>query len=273
MNTKLSFILIVTLLLSLVSCKPDNTTVDPDNDIVIEDQLDDKLVYPMPTPFEITQMLQSSGTPFSVDVMNPTDNVDNYIQESAQALNLGVYGADLAYASTFNQANEVRNILASAKKLADGLGLTNVMDQDIIERIEVNIQNEDSLYKIVNNTFYDTYDKLNQDQKGAVSLLVITGAWIESIYLATQISISSQDKTELMIRVAEQKYNVNTLLPLLQQYTDNADVAAMIPVVQNFKNVFDKVEADSLGDVTIDEATFMELTDLSVVERDKIIAM
>ncbi|MBN2662944.1 MAG: hypothetical protein JXR68_04780 [Bacteroidales bacterium] len=273
MNTKLSFFLIVVLFLGLSACKDDsNSTINAGDDIVV-DQVDDQLVYPMPTPFEVTQMLQTSGTPFSVDIMNPVSNVDNYMQEISQALNLGVYGADLAYASTYNQANEVRDILAAAKKLSDELGLANVMDQNIVERIEQNIQNQDSLYKIVNNTFYNTYDKLNQEQKGAVSLLVITGAWIESIYLATQIAISSQDNSILMIKVAEQKYNVNTLLPLLNQYTDNAEVASMIPVIQNFKTIFDKVQVDSLGDVTIDQAIFDEITDYSVSERNKIIAM
>jgi len=273
MKTKLSFLLIVVLFLGLSACKNNtNNTINADDDIQV-DQVDDKFVYPMPTPFEVTQMLQSSGTPYAVDIMNPVTNVDNYLQESAQALNLGVYGADLAYASTYNQANEIRNILSASQQLADELGLTNVLDQNIIERIELNIQNEDSLYKIVNNTFYNTFDKLNQDQNGAVSMLIITGAWIESLYLATQIAISSQDKTELMTRVAEQKYNLNTLLPLLEQYTDNNDVATMIPVVEQFKIVFDKVQADSLGNVTIDEATFNDLTDLSLNERNKIISM
>lgn len=273
MNTKLSFFLIVVLFLGLSACKEDtNSTINTGDDIVV-DQIDDHLVYPMPTPFEVTQMLQTSGTPFGVDVMNPVANADNYMQEISQALNLGVYGADLAYASTYNQANEVRDILSAAKKLSDELGLANVIDQSIVERIEQNIQNEDSLYKIVNNTFYSTFNKLNQEQKGPVSILVITGAWIESIYLATQIAISSQDKTILMKNVAEQTFNVNTLLPLLQQYTDNADVASMIPVIENFKTIFDKVQVDSLGDVTIDQTVFDEITDYSVEQRNKIIAM
>ncbi len=273
MNTKLSLILLIVVFV-FSACKDDTNinNTNNSNDIQVETQ-DDQLVYPLPTPFEVTQMLQASGTPFNVGITNSVDNAGNYMQEGSQAMNLGVYGADLAYASTFNQAQQIRDILSASKKLSDELGLTNVIDQNIIDRIEQNIENEDSLYKIVNNTFYDTYNNLNQEEKGDVSVLVITGAWIESVYIATQLAISSQSPQLLMNSVAEQKYNVSTILPLMEQYKDNADVAAMIPVMQSFKDVFENVQQDSMGNTTITEVDFNKLIDLSATEREKLVSM
>ncbi len=270
MNTKSFLILLITGVIFFASCKNDKG--NKTDDIVVDNQ-EEQFVYPLPTPFEVTQMLQSSGTAFNMDLTNPAENAQNYIEEKAQALNMGVYGADLAYASTYNQAQSVRDLLVAAKSLADNIGLTNVMDQSIVERIESNIQNEDTLYKIVNNTFYSTFDQLNKEGKGSVSLLVITGAWIESLYLATQLAITSQDNSIIMEKVAEQKYNINTLMPLLAQYKDDTYISEIIPIADSFKQLFDQVEADSLGNVIIMEETFDQLTQLAKTERDKITNM
>ncbi len=273
MNTKLYFLFILSVLFFVVSsCKDDKDTNGNADDIKVEIE-QEQLVYPLPTPFEVTQMLKKSGTPYSVDLTAPVSNAESYLKESGQALNLGVYGADLAYASTYNQAQSVRDILSASKILSDELGLTSVIDQNIMTRIEENIENQDSLYKIVNNTYYETFNKLNSENKGAISVLVITGGWIESLYLATQLAITSEDKTLLMNNVAKQKFNANALLPLLEQYQDNNDVAKMIPIVEDFKTVFDNVKVDSLENVSIDEATFNEITELSKNERNKIVSM
>ncbi len=270
MKTKLFSLIAIALLLAF-GCNENGNKNDQQNDIQVDNQVE-KLVYPLPTPFEVTQMLQASGTAYNIGLVNDLNKADQYTTEKAQALNLGVYGADLAYAATYNQAQGTRDILAVTKKLSDNLGLTDVMDKNIVERIEQNIENGDSLYKIINNSYYDTFDKLNNQSKGSVAMLVITGAWIESMYLATQLAITSQDKTVLMNKIAEQKFNLNALIPLLQQYKDeNSDIAEILPEVEKFKDFFDKVETDEDSNVSIDEETFDALSEYATQIREKIV--
>jgi hypothetical protein len=271
MKTRFFTLLIAVALVFAFGCNGNSDKNNKNNDIEVDNQVE-KLVYPLPTPFEVTQMLQASGTAYNIGLINDLDKTDQYTTEKSQALNLGVYGADLAYAATYNQAQATRDILAVTKKLSDQLGLTDVLDKNIVERIEQNIENGDSLYKIINNSYYDTFDKLNNQSKGAVAMLVITGAWIESVYIATQLAITSQDKTILMNQIAEQKFNLNALIPLLQQYKDdNADVAEILPDVEKFKEFFDKVQTDEDSNVSIDEDTFNALTDYTAQIRQKIV--
>ncbi len=272
MNTKFSLLLVLSFIFVFASCKHDNENNNP-NDIVVEDQIE-QLVYPIPTPFEVTQMLQSSGTAYIADITNKIENADNYFKEKSKALNLGVYGADLAYASTYNQAQAIRDILVASKKLSDQLGLSAIIDQKIVERIEQNIDNADTLYKIVNNTYYDTFNKLNAENKGALAMLVISGAWIESIYLSTQLALTSVDKEVLANKIAEQKFVVNSLIPILEQYkADNQDIAEVIEVMKKFKNVFDKITPNEDGDVEMDSQTLEELMKIAKEERDKIVTL
>lgn len=265
---KIIFILVASLFIFVFSCKKEHKQPE---DIVVENT-DEELVYPLPTPFEVTQMLQNSGTPYNFGLANELTKVDSYNSEKAKALNLGIYGADLAYAATYNQAQTTRDILLVIKKLADNLNISVVLNKNISERIEQNILNQDSLYKIVNNSFIRTFNELNKQSQGPTSILVITGALIEVVYIATQIAITSSDKSPLVYKIAEQKYNINSLIPLLQKYNEkNKDIAYAMKIVLNFKKIFDKIQADDEGNLIIDNATFDELSIYAKKTRTEII--
>src|SRR5690606_28686195 len=62
-----------------------------------------EFVYPLPTTFEVTEMLNRIGAAYILTLSNPVSNVERYLTEKAKAINLGVYSADLSYASTYNQ--------------------------------------------------------------------------------------------------------------------------------------------------------------------------
>ena len=271
MKTKISLLLLISLFLISTACKNDEAT-NQNSDIIVEDNID-QLVYPIPTPFETTQMLQNAGAAYISGIINSFDNADNYFKEKSQALNLGVYGADLAYASTYNQAQAIRDILASSKKLSDQLGLSNIIDQNIIDRVEQNIDNGDTLYKIVNNTYYDTFNKLNSENKGAIAMLVISGAWIESIYISTQLAITSSDFSILTPKIAEQKYTLNSLLPIITQYSDNQDISEIIVSLNRFNEIFDEIEQDEDGNITMNNAQLEKLMNIAQEEREKIVTM
>lgn len=261
-------ILFVMFVAILSSCKNDNKNDKP-NDIKIEDEVKE-FVYPIPTPFEITQMLQNSGTAFVIDLTNKQDNLELYMTEKSKALNLGVYGADLSYTSTYNKPQETRELLACTKKLTDELGISSMFNQNLVDRVENNMENQDSLYKIVTESYYDTFKFLNNNGKGATSVIVLAGGWIEGIFLATQLASMSMDKASIMQGLAEQKMTAKSILPLLNEYKDNSDVAEVIPLVEELKTVFDKVESTEEG-LVMTEEVFEELLTTAEKLRNEII--
>ncbi len=271
MKTKnILYVLVASLFIIVPSCKNNHKN----NDDIVVKNADQQLVYPIPTPFEVTQMLQKSGTPYNLSLTNDLSKVDYYNSEKAKALNLGVYGADLAYAATYNQAQETRNILATTKKLADNLNVSAALNKNIIDRMEQNIQNRDSLYKIVNDTYIKTFNILNKQGQGAVALLVISGAWIEGLYIATQLTITSNDKSILVSKIAEQKYNLDLLIPLLQQYKDgNKNIAEILKTLLGFKAIFDKIQADDDGNLIINNAIFQQISKYAAEVRTQVVEM
>lgn len=61
-----------------------------------------KIFFNIPSPMETAALLKKTGAQYNGKILNDVNKVDSYTAASQQALNLGVYGADLSYASVFN---------------------------------------------------------------------------------------------------------------------------------------------------------------------------
>ncbi len=260
--------LLVFFVVLFSSCNPES---DKPDDIDIVEEVDE-FVYPIPTPFEITQMLENSGTAFIIDLTNNKENAKSYFSEKSKALNLGVYGADLSYTSTYNMTQETRELLACSRILTDGLEISSMFNESLVGRVEENLENKDSLYKIVSESYYDTFGFLNNNGKGEISVIILAGGWIEGIYLATQLASMSMEQEQILLGLAEQKITVNSLIPLLENYKDNKDVAEVLDLVKQFKEIFDKVEQKDEA-LFMNEDTFNELLTLAEEIRAEITAI
>src|SRR5690554_8140727 len=71
----------------------------------------------------------------------------------------------------------------------------------------------------------DSY--LREQNRSNVSSLIVTGAWVEGMYIASNIVRESGDK-ELSDRIAEQKNVVNILEIILSNYASDAGFAELV---------------------------------------------
>ena len=69
----------------------------------IENQIEAN-VYPLPTSAEVIKMLTELEVGYIIGITNPVENTKKYFSSSTRAVNLGVYGADLSYATLYNHA-------------------------------------------------------------------------------------------------------------------------------------------------------------------------
>ncbi len=183
--------------------------------------------YPIPTSVEVVEMLQRAGAPYILGISNPVANVDRYFTERSKALNLGVYGADLSYAGTYEMSQDIRKYLQVCKQLIDELNISTSFNQGFVQRVERNLDNKDSLINIVSESFYDTYAFLTDNRRDDLALLVITGSWIEGMYLTSQIAIGARDNTEITDVIIRQNDPLEKLIALLDGHEDDAFIHSM----------------------------------------------
>ena len=211
--------------------------------------------YPIPTSFEVIKLLNTAGASYILSVSNPVENVDKYIPAKSKALNLGIYGADLSYASTYQMKQETMNYLKVSKKLIDELQVTSAFNVEFAQRVEKNIDNKDSLIKIISDSFYDTYEFLVNNGKDNTSLLVMTGSWVEGLYITSQIALISKNNEDMLKIIANQKEPLAKLMELMQPYSSDKDVsdvlASLKPIVDIYANVgVDKITKEQFDAIT-----------------------
>jgi len=244
-----SLVVIVTAIFILASCKGGAKTADQDQ--LAADSLNKELLasdikevlYPLPAPFEMTQMLSDIGATYSAKKLNPANKVEKYVTEQDKALNLGVYAADLAYVATFQQQQDVQTYLNAIKSLADQLGVTYDYSKLMSDEYKTRFENKDSLINIVTNTIYDTYQYLDQKSNPDLAVDMVAGVWVELMYIATSISEDSYNFSGLVDIISKQKASYEKVLSLLAARNSNPDIKTLETKLQVLKPVYDKVDA------------------------------
>ena len=74
----------------------------------------DKL-FNLPSPLETAMLIEEVGGDFYEDMLNPNTDATQYSVKTIQAMNLGVYGADLGYCLIYNQSQKAFRLLATTK--------------------------------------------------------------------------------------------------------------------------------------------------------------
>ncbi|RLD65068.1 MAG: hypothetical protein DRI95_09510 [Bacteroidetes bacterium] len=250
-----SMLLAAVFSLIIISCGNESDDQQNDDSDLIEEttvmEKADKLVYPLPTPLEVTEMLNKAGAAYILDIANGPENVAKYFTEISKALNLGVYGADLSYASTYNKTQETNNYLACTITLRDGLAIETPYNSGLLERVEANIDNKDSIYNILTTSFHETFEYLNDNGKGAVSVMILAGGWIEGLYLSTELAFLTENNAEILKGIADQKETLKILMPLIETYKENENVNEILKELRVIETIYSEIpEKDGVIELT-----------------------
>lgn len=177
----------------------------------------DSEIFSLPSPVQTAVLLSKSEIPYNDALLNPVEKLNSYMNQSSQALNLGVYGADLAYLSNYNNAQLKLDYFKVVEDLATELNIRNNIDQSLIDRFASNIDSRDSLYKLNANLFKAADQYLKQNDEEEVAALVLSGGWIEALHLSMQ---AAESNDAMRNRIGEQGTAVRSIVNLLKRSTE-----------------------------------------------------
>lgn len=200
----------------------------------------DGKLFSIPSPIQTALLIKSLSIPFDGSLLNDKENVVKYDIPSTQAINLGIYGADLGYATLYNQNARALNYISIVEDLSKKIGISGTFDKDFIERYENNRDNEDSLLILLTDGFRRTDNFLKNNDQNNISALVLTGGWLESMYFATQLYNGSQNG-EILKRIGEQNQSLETIVELLEKYNNNGQNDKYLKVFKNLNTLFEKI--------------------------------
>lgn len=204
-------------------------------------------LYQFPTPLEATVMLNNAKAAFIFDITNPVENLDKYMTEQAKALFLGVYSADLSYAAAYNRSDEIDKLLDCTGALSDELGISGIYNEDLLDVIRDNYNNKDSLVNILSTVFDDTKKFLSNNNRDEVSVLIVSGGFIETMFLVTSLNLLSEENKGISEIILAQNENIKKLINILGVFKENELLASISKDLNQLKTFFEHNSANENG--------------------------
>jgi hypothetical protein len=245
--------------LVLTSCSGEEVKETPPTKEVVK-EVNNQVYYQVPTPNELFMVIQSLNLSYNASLLNSPDNADKYTSKASQALNFGVYSADLALAASFKDATATISYFKAVRKMGESLNINNAFDETVFKRIEENINkgNLDSLTVLSNETYFDAYSYLEESDRGSTLSLIVVGGWVESLYLLSH-SGEYKEGGDFAKRLGEQRLILENLLNFLMKYENDSDVMDIMGELAELDEFFMGLEMNDEGSVETVEAEGMYL--------------
>ena len=186
------------------------------------------IYYGVPSPMETTIILKNNCPIFSNDVLFPDIISGHLNNKQSTAILLGIISADLNYAILSDRPHETSILMNKVINLAKLLHLDAVVNENIKQRVENNLSNKDSMQIIIGNTFWEIENKLKQDENYKSSAMIITGGWLEGIYLACKMAKLYPENHGINNVVAEQKFVLENLIELNSEFKFDEHIHELI---------------------------------------------
>ena len=186
----------------------------------------------------ILELTKLSGAEYNALYLNNPDDVNKYLLESSQALNLGVYGADLNAASIYDQTQETMLFFKCVSVLAKSIGVSNSFDENMGDRMTSNQENRDSTLSIISQAFKTANITLRKNNRPGTSTLLVVGAWVEGIYIACKTAKETNSEP-IVKEIFAQKESLINLIELVRSSNISPNANYIINDLIAVKSIYD----------------------------------
>jgi hypothetical protein len=276
---KIFAILILSLAFILPACNGgDNGNKPPENigtedGPVVDPDAINKIIESFSSPIETAALIEDLKVPYSNKYLISTEITDDFDSNYKKALGLGMLSSDLGYLNVYQRTNSIVEYLTVIRRLSDDLDVDQFFDFQTLKRLATNNEDLDSLMFLSVNSYNRMDEHLRKTQRSDLSALMVTGVWLEGLYLACQVNKQSDNK-ELRNRIGEQKNILNDLLLVLKFFEKKQHFPEIIADFTELKEAFENVkitiqvgesksQMDDKGHYVIvqDEFTIVEMTE------------
>lgn len=174
-------------------------------------------LFHIPNPIQAAMLMKKIAVPYNKEMLNKKENVENYTTNLKQALNIGVFGADIGYITANNQNQDALSHLSAIKKLSDELGVSSAFDFQTMEKFGNNVGNQQEMLSVVTQAYHSCENYLQKNERKDIAGLIMAGAWIEGLHFAISIAEVASSQ-EVIDRIGEQKRSLDNIILILNPF-------------------------------------------------------
>lgn len=205
-----------------------------------------EMYHRFPSPEEMLSIINKNKSEYQSHLINSARKSDKYLDSKSQALNLGVYSADLAYLSIHGQHAESMTYFEALYELSDKLRISAAFNRAFLRRIQENIANADSLKVLSELAFNNLSNYLETNRNEKVFVLISFGGFIEALYLSINLTSDFDINSDLIQKIADQKYVLENIVAYSNNYASDKAVQAVLdetkPLLEIYQSLAIEVE-------------------------------
>lgn len=239
----------------------------------------DSETYLLPSPLQIASIFKNSGLTYEPGVTAGLKDASQFNSQYEQALNMGIYSADLSYCILNKQTDDAMKYLKIVKSLSDKLGFGSVFESNsFITRFQSNMNSTDSLASLIAELQMQTDTYLENNKQKYIGIIAFAGAWVESMNIGGTVYEKSKNQG-ISSRISEQMNILDGLIKLLKKYnasdTHIAGLVADLNTIKAAYGEFSEVKSynpDSEQPITLTSEHVSQLGALVKTLRGKFVA-
>ena len=202
-----------------------------------------EVYYRFPSPDEMLSIIDHEQFYFNDEILLPVGKANNYLDSKSQALNLGIYIADLAYITLFERQKEALTYFQVVYGLSEKLRISSAFDPKMLKRVEKNLGNIDSLKILADESLTDITQYLEREEKGRVLAVISIGGFVETLYLAFQVVEDYSEDNMVVQRISDQKLVLENLMNYALEYAGDRNVSGAINLIHSIRAIYNELLA------------------------------
>lgn len=223
----------------------------------------------LPSPDEFAAKLQATGADYISGIINSPEKTGSYLAaaDEKKAATLGVYLADLAYTTAYNENGDSKKLVDAIIELSSNLGVERSVMHTISERY-ANDEQAKEVESYVNEMSAKAHEALRTSGRHRLAAITYAGFYIEGLNIALEIirkyptDLPDDLRQQLMVPLYHSILSQNKNIEAVKSYLEaNIDGVENTPYYNNL-NKMEKIYSE------IDYKTILESQDLNYIESD-----
>lgn len=210
----------------------------------------DSLLSIMPRPSAVPNIIARTGIEYNPSLLSNLKTAEKVEgNSSVTAFCLGVLGADIAYMASYEKGKEAKGLFISGKKMADRIGISGAFDASLMEKLEGNLSDRDTLIKLTDGYIQKSSEILRKGEQSKDAALISAGAVIEGLYLAAglireypETGLTKEDQDKILIplyqTIFDQEASVHTLVFLLEKVERDEETEKLLTLFRSLSNIY-----------------------------------
>jgi len=191
----------------------------------------DFAVANIPSPAEFINDMASYNFPYNAAFLNDVGKVNSYNTDFSKAINLGIYNLDMAYAIANNKGSDVMKYLKTSLSEMDALGMKTAFNQFIGKRTETNLNNKDSLLRIIDELYIKADNYLRTNERIETATHIFVGSWVEALNIICRTGGEEKDaiqKARMQRQLWDQRFYLKNIIELVAAFKSKKEDADLL---------------------------------------------